>query len=125
MNKVRYYHHEELSPFHIISVVAQTCVQLKCESVQYRRTECVFDELNEDSRITSIDVNEQYSMDMCIKGKSFDVLTPGKMWVDGGCRATFKICSIECKFYCILPLLCYNYMKKNKKNKTIHNKEMF
>jgi hypothetical protein len=125
MNKVRYYHHEELSPFHIISVVAQTCVQLKCESVQYRRTECVFDGLNEDSRITSIDVNEQYSMDMCIKGKSFDVLTPGKMWVDGGCRATFKICSIECKFYCILPLLCYNYMKKNKKNKTIHNKEMF
>ena len=102
MNKVRYYHHEELSLFHLISVVAQTCVQLKCESVQYRRTECVFDGLNEDSRITSIDVNEQYSMDMCIKGKSFDVLTPGKMWVDGGCRATFKICSIECKFYCIL-----------------------
>lgn len=92
-------HHEELSLFHIISVVAQTCVQLKCESIQYRRAECVFDGLNEDSKITSIDVDEQYSKDMCIKAKSFDVLAPGKMWVDGGCRATFKICSIECKFY--------------------------
>ena len=58
---------------------------VKCSSMNYKPAECEVDGV-----ITDISVAVKHSQSACALGTGFGV-TEDKLWVDKGCRATFKV----------------------------------
>ena len=62
---------------------------IKCESLNYKRTEC-----GAKHKISKVVLKVQHSKAKCINKKTYGITGKGKkIWVNGGCRGTFNVSS--------------------------------